>query len=47
MNIEIEAVKQAISTFGMVISTLKQAKDLLPDGKKKTEISEHLEHAER
>ncbi len=47
MDIDIDAVKQAISAFGMVISTLKQAKDLLPDGERKTEISKHLENAER
>ena len=47
MNIDIEAVKQAISTFGMAISTLKQAKDLLPDGEKKNQIAENIEQAER
>jgi hypothetical protein len=47
MNIDIETVKQTLGTIGIAISTLKQAKDLLPDGTKKTEISNTLEQAER
>jgi len=47
MNIDIESVKQALSTVGIALGILKQAKDLLPDGSKKDEIDEALERAER
>ena len=47
MNIDIEALKQSISAIGMVISTLKQAKDLLPEGKQKKQVAEGIEQAER
>ena len=47
MNIDIESIKQAFSAIGLAVNTLKQVKDLLPDGTKKTEITETLAQAER
>lgn len=47
MNLDIESIKQAISAFSAAIIALKQAKDLLPEGKKKEEIVESIENAER
>lgn len=46
MNLDVEAIKQAISAFGATLTVLKQAKDLLPDGKNKEQVSENIEKAE-
>jgi len=47
MNLNIELIKQAISAFGMALTALKQAKDLLPDSSQKQEVSTAIESAER
>ena len=47
MNIDIESIKQGFATLGTALTVLKQAKDLMPDGPKKSEINETLEKAER
>ena len=44
---DIELIKQAISTFGTALTFLKQAKDLLPDNAKKQEIKQVIDKAER
>ena len=44
---DIEAIKQGLSALALAISTLKQAKDMLPDGKEKQDISDNVEKAER
>ena len=47
MNIDLEAIKQVLSAFGITLSVLKQAKDLLPENDKKQEIRDAIENAER
>ena len=44
---DIEFIKQGLGTITMVLTALKQAKDLLPDGAKKKQISDAVEQAER
>ena len=47
MNIDLDSVKQGLSTLTMALGLLKQAKDLIPKGPKKTNIDEALQQAER
>ncbi len=47
MNFDIESIKQVISTFGTVLTALKQAKELLPDSSQKQELNVAIESAER
>ncbi len=44
---DFESLKQGLSAITMALATLKQAKDLLPDGGNKNKISENIEQAER
>ena len=44
---DMSALKTALELVGGVLATLKQVKDLLPDGSKKEEVAEGLEQAER
>ncbi|CAG1016360.1 hypothetical protein ANAEL_05580 [Anaerolineales bacterium] len=44
---DIEALKQGLSAIAAILGMLKQAKDLLPDGKNKEEIADQVEKAER
>ena len=44
---DFEALKQGLSSITLVLSTIKQVKDLLPSGKEKEEITENVEKAER
>ena len=44
---DFEALKQGLSAIAMALTTLKQAKDLLPEGENKKEISENVVQAER
>jgi len=44
---DLESIKQGLSALAMALATLKQAKDLLPDGANKKQISETVEQAER
>ena len=44
---DFEALKQGLSAIALAISTLKQAKDLLPSGEEKEEVAENVEKAER
>ena len=43
---EFEGLKEVLTTLPAVISTLKQVKDMLPDGTKKDEATRGLEQAE-
>jgi hypothetical protein len=47
MNFDIESIKQAISAFGVAVTALKQAKDLLPQNSKKQELNIVIETAEK
>lgn len=44
---DIDALKQGLSAIALALNTLKQAKDLLPPGKDKEQVSENVEKAER
>lgn len=44
---DIESIKQGLAAIGMALTTLKQAKDLLPENTKKQEISNAIADAER
>jgi len=47
MNFDLEFVKQAFGALGNVLTVLKQAKDLLPEGGKKVEVAKAIENAEK
>ena len=47
MNIDIDSIKQALSTLGTTLTLLKQAKDLLPENSQKQELNTAIESAER
>lgn len=44
---DIESIKQGLTAIGMVLTALKQAKDLLPENAKKQEINDAIVVAER
>ncbi len=44
---DFEALKQGLSALAIALTTLKQARDLLPEGDSKKEVSENVEKAER
>lgn len=44
---DLEALKHGLNIIAVALGLLKQAKDLLPDGKDKEEISGSIEHAEK
>jgi hypothetical protein len=47
MNIDVEAIKTGLTIFASALSSLKQIKDLLPEGSQKKEVIESLEKAEQ
>lgn len=47
MDIDWTAIKSALDLFKYAIGLAKDAKDLLPDGEKKTTIKRSLEEAEK
>lgn len=44
---DIESIKQALTAIGLALSTLKQAKDLLPESPQKQEVSNTIYNAEK
>jgi hypothetical protein len=47
MNIDLNAVKEGLIQTAVAINMMRQVKDSLPEGSKKTEITEALKQAER
>lgn len=47
MNLDIEAIKNAIGAFGTALTVLKQAKDMLPESSQKQDINTAIESAEK
>lgn len=47
MNLDLESIKQAISSIGAALTILKQAKELLPDSSQKQKLIIAIESAER
>ena len=46
MDLDLEILKQGITSLGAVMSIFKQVKEILPQGSKKDEIDEALQKAE-